>query len=60
MKKHLSDCRVYLRGSKKTIRRTVYRSVEDGRYYIVWYGNYIEVEAAYVNVQHGWVTREEY
>ena len=38
---------IWLWGSRKTITRSVYEA-QDGRCYIVWYGQMIEVK-------HGWI-----
>ena len=49
---------IYLTGSKKTIRRSVKFNEENNKYYIVFYGNLIEVETTYSG--YGFRTVESY
>lgn len=46
---------IYFRGSKETHRRTVFE--EDGKYYVKWYGQMVEVVKGQFQV---WRTKEEY
>lgn len=60
MNKHISQNPVYLTGSMKTITRTIYE--DEGRFFIKWYGYYIEVinRFGFTNVTSGWVTVDQY
>ncbi len=60
MRKHGSNYKVWLKGSRRMVERTVYTDGQN--YFIKWYGNYIAVKNAsgFNNVTSGWVTVEEY
>ncbi len=54
MKSHGKN-RVYLTGSQKSVERTIYED-DNGRYYVKWYGNMIEVRRS----GYGYATVEKY
>ena len=58
MIKHMMDATIYLTGSRKHVKRTIY--TENGKYFVKWYGQYIEVFNIYTNLTIGWVTVEAY
>ena len=53
--KRLTRELIYFRGSMETHRRTVFE--EDGRYWVKWYGQMVEVEQGRFGV---WRTKEAY
>lgn len=58
MKKHMTGAWIFLTGSKKRVNRTIY--TENGKYFMKWYGEFIEVFNVYPNLTMGWITVEAY
>lgn len=58
MRKHYSGAVVAMRGTGKEIIRTVY--TDGSKYYVKWYGEFIEVENKFPGVTAGWKTVDLY